>query len=143
MTTARERSGPGRAERPGRGARAVVDYGLARRAALAALLGPGPVTRADACDAHPYLLLAARHHGEPTERSCPVCRRVRLTHVNYVYGDELGAIAGRVKARAELAEMAREHEEFRVYVVEVCLGCSWNHLVQSFVLGDRPARSPR
>jgi hypothetical protein len=68
---------------------------------------------------------------------------VRLTHVNYVYGDELGAIAGRVKARAELAEMAREHEEFRVYVVEVCLGCSWNHLVQSFVLGDRPARSPR
>ena len=32
--------------------------------------------------------------------------------------------------------MAREHAEFSVYVVEVCTGCGWNHLVVSFVLGD-------
>jgi hypothetical protein len=56
-------------------------------------------------------------------------------HVSYVYGDELGQYAGRVKVTAELAEMARKHGEFRVYVVEVCTGCAWNHLVQSYVLG--------
>ncbi len=32
--------------------------------------------------------------------------------------------------------MAHEYEEFRVYVVEVCQGCSWNHLTVSFVLGN-------
>lgn len=123
--------------------RAVVDYGLARRATLTALLGSGPTTPDDACDAHPYLLRAAVHHGEATDQTCPVCRRERLRHVHYVYGDELGRYAGRVKATAELAEMAREHGEFRVYVVEVCTGCAWNHLVQSFVLGDGVPRAGR
>ena len=115
--------------------RAVVDYGLARRATLTSFLGSGPVTREDACDAHPYLLRAARHHGEAAGIDCPVCRGEQLRLVHYVYGEELGAYEGRVKAPAELAEMARQHGEFRVYVVEVCLGCAWNHLVQSFVLG--------
>jgi hypothetical protein len=114
--------------------RLVVDYGLARRATLAEL-STGGLTRDDACDAHPYLLRAAKYHGEPTERLCPVCRKERLTHVTYVYGDELGRYAGRVKATAELAEMAREFGEFRVYVVEVCQSCAWNHLTLSYVLG--------
>jgi hypothetical protein len=50
-------------------------------------------------------------------------------------GDELGRYAGRVKATSELADMAREYGEFRVYVVEVCQGCAWNHLTVSYVLG--------
>lgn len=116
--------------------RSVVDYGLARRATLEALRGTGATTREDVCDAHPYLLLAARHHGEPTGRECPVCRDGLLAHVSYVYGDALGRAAGRVKVAAELEEMAREHDEFRVYVVEVCVRCSWNHLVRSYVLGS-------
>ncbi|MFD0683972.1 DUF5318 family protein [Actinomadura fibrosa] len=122
--------------------RLVVDYGLAKRAALAELRS-GALTRDDACDAHPYLLRAARYHGEPTEHPCPVCARERLTHVTYVYGDELGRYAGRVKATAELAEMDREYGEFRVYVVEVCQSCAWNHLAMSYVLGhgeDIPER---
>jgi hypothetical protein len=138
--------------------RAVVDYGLARRAALTALRGVGPTTREDVCDAHPYLVRAARHHGEPTGRECPVCGLVPLTEVSYVYGDELGSSSGRVTTRRELAEMARVHAEFRVYVVEVCAGarasspgdlghgggCGWNHLVQSYVLGDGVRReTPR
>jgi hypothetical protein len=122
--------------------RSVVDYGLARRATLTSLLGPGSTTPQDACDAHPYLLRAARFHGEPTGRDCPVCRRERLVDVSYVYGEQLGRYEGRVKRRAELAEMAHEHGEFRVYVVEVCAGCRWNHLVQSFVLGDGIDRRP-
>ncbi|MFC9971899.1 DUF5318 family protein [Spirillospora sp. NPDC127200] len=113
-----------------------MDYGLARRAALAGLRA-GRLSRDDACDAHPHLLRAARHHGEPTDRACPVCRRERLTHVSYVYGAELGRYEGRVKATAELAEMAQEYGEFRVYVVEVCQGCAWNHLTVSYVLGHR------
>ncbi|GAA1526719.1 DUF5318 domain-containing protein [Actinomadura kijaniata] len=113
-----------------------MDYGLARRAVLAELRA-GRLARDEACDAHPYLMRAARHHGEPTDRPCPVCQRVRLVHVTYVYGDELGHTAGQAKGAAELAEMAKEYGEFRVYVVEVCQGCAWNHLTVSYVLGHQ------
>lgn len=124
--------------------RSVIDYSLARRATLTDLFGGGATSASDACDAHPYLLRAAKHHGEPTDRDCPVCRRHRLTHVTYVYGEELGQFSGRVRATAELEAMAREHGEFRVYVVEVCQGCSWNHLRLSYLLGDgTPRRPPR
>ena len=114
--------------------RSVVDYGLARRATLASVLA-GHTTVADVCDAHPYLLRAAKFHGEATDTACPICRRAKLTHVTYVYGDELGQYAGRVKQGPELAEMASEYGEFRVYVVEVCQSCGWNHLALSYVLG--------
>jgi len=114
--------------------RSVVDYGLARRATLASVFsGRTPVT--DVCDAHPYLLRAAKFHGEPTGERCPICRKTNLTHVTYVYGDELGQYEGRVKQARELAEMAAEYGEFRVYVVEVCQSCGWNHLASSYVLG--------
>ena len=76
--------------------RSVVDYALARRATLASVFA-GHTTVADVCDAHPYLLRAAKFHGEATQTGCPICRRVKLTHVTYVYGDELGHYEGRVK----------------------------------------------
>lgn len=122
--------------------RAVIDYSLARRATLTELFTRGVASFDDACDAHPYLLRAAKYHGEPTDRSCPVCRRERLTHVTYVYGEELGQYSGRIKSTAELESMAREHGEFTVYVVEVCQSCSWNHLALSYVLGDGTPRKP-
>jgi hypothetical protein len=114
--------------------RLVVDYALARRATLASVHA-GRTTIADVCDAHPYLLRAAKHHGEPTEDPCPICRKTNVTHVTYVYGDELGQYAGRVKRGPELTEMAAEYGEFRVYVVEVCQSCAWHHLATSYVLG--------
>ena len=124
--------------------RSVVDYGLARRATLASVRS-GHTTVADVCDAHPYLLRAAKFHGEPTAKPCPICRKAKLTHVTYVYGDELGRYEGRVKQSPELAEMATEYAEFRVYVVEVCQYCSWNHLASSYVLGtgEAPRRRTR
>jgi hypothetical protein len=123
--------------------RSVIDYTLQRRATLRGLLS-GAAADLDACDAHPYLLRAAKFHGEPTEVPCPVCRRENLTHVTYVYGEELGQFSGRVKATVELEPMARQHGEFRVYVVEVCQGCAWNHLTLSYVLGDGISRkAPR
>ena len=112
----------------------MVDYALQRRAVLADLYA-NRTTTADVCDAHPYLQRAARFHGEPTETSCPVCRKERLTHVHYVYGEELRATSGQAKSVAELHRMGMDHREFRVYVVEVCRSCGWNHLAMSFVLG--------
>jgi hypothetical protein len=122
--------------------RSVVDYGLARRATLASVLA-GRTTLSDVCDAHPYLLRAAKFHGEATDTACPICRKVNLTHVTYVYGDELGQYEGRVKQAPELAEMASEYGEFRVYVVEVCQSCAWNHLATSYVLGTGEPRTRR
>jgi hypothetical protein len=104
------------------------------------------LAREEHCDADPYLIRAARHHGEPTERPCPICRTHELVHVTYVFGDELGPYSGRVKSSPELPVMAYEHGQFRVYVVEVCSDCGWNHLTMSYVLGDgvprRPLRRP-
>jgi hypothetical protein len=121
--------------------RSFVNYALQRRATLTALFTGGATTM-DVCDADPYLLRAAKFHGEPTDRLCPVCRKESLTHVTYVFGDELGQYSGRIKATKELEPMAREHGEFRVYVVEVCQGCAWNHLTWSYVLGDGVPRTP-
>jgi hypothetical protein len=39
--------------------------------------------------------------------------------------------------------MATLYEEFSVFVVEVCRTCSWNHLVQSYVLGTSGVGSRR
>lgn len=121
--------------------RSVTDYTLQRRATLAAL-GRGLTSSTEVCDADPYLLRAALHHGEATERDCPVCRKRRLVTLNYVYGDELGPFQGRIKAGRELERMAAEHGEFHVYEVEVCVECSWNHLTSSYVLGDGTPRRP-
>jgi Family of unknown function (DUF5318) len=114
--------------------RSVIDYALARRSTLESLRRGGTTTT-DVCDADPYLLRAAKFHGEPTDTPCPICRKP-LTTLNYTFGDVLGQYSGRIKATRELEPMAREHEEFRVYVVEVCCTCSWNHLRRSYVLGD-------
>lgn len=113
--------------------RDVVDYALQRRARLEHLRC-GRASRLDACDAHPYLKMAARHHGEHVARRCPVCGSRGLRSVHYVYGDNLGHVSGQAKTRAELARMARLRT-FTVYAVEVCLDCSWNHLLRSFRLG--------
>ncbi len=115
--------------------RDVVDYALQRRARLTELAA-GRVPAHDACDAHPYLKLAARHYGVPTAHECPVCRKARLDHVHYVYGDALGRSAGQAKSLGELNILASQISEFTVYAVEVCRGCGWNHLLRSFVLGS-------
>jgi hypothetical protein len=122
----------------------VVDYALQRRAVLADVHA-GRTGLFEACDASPYLSRAAKYHGEQTDQPCPVCRRERLTHVSYVYGDGLGPVSGQAKTGPELARMDAAQDEFSVYTVEVCRGCGWNHLVSSYVLGAEPApgRAPR
>jgi len=124
--------------------RQVVDYALQRRALLAEVYS-GRVGTTDVCDASPYLLRAAKFHGQPSDVICPVCRKEALTRVSWVYGDALKHAAGSARAPVELARMAALFDEFTVYVVEVCRTCSWNHLVQSYVLGTSglDTRKPR
>jgi hypothetical protein len=114
--------------------RQIVDYSLQRRALLrevhAARVGTYEV-----CDASPYLKNAARFHGEPTDVRCPICRRENLTNVHYIYGDELKQSAGQARRLAELAVLAMTLREFQVFVVEVCRGCDWNHLIEQYLLG--------
>jgi hypothetical protein len=123
--------------------RSVIDYALARRATLADL-SAGRVSSLDVCDAHPYLLRAAKYHGEPTRKRCPVCRAdAPLIHVTYTYGDELGESSGRVRATRELPALAARYSELRVYVVEVCRPCGWNHLTTSYLIGTGEPKAKR
>ena len=120
--------------------RSYIDYSLDKRATLLALFR-GAV---DACDADPYLMRAAKFHGEKVKRNCPVCKKLSLVELRYTFGDQLGQYSGRIKTPEELAAMESEFGEFRVYIVEVCRDCSWNHLCASFVLGDGVERkAPR
>jgi hypothetical protein len=114
-------------------ARDVVDYALQRRARLRDYAA-GRVSAAELCDAHPHLLLAARHYGEPAPHPCPLCKRETLQHVHYVYGDALGQMAGQAKSTRELQMLALRFPKFTVYRVEVCAQCRWNHLARSFVV---------
>lgn len=127
--------------------RRVVQYALQKRAILEGLYGGKVFNGFDICDADSYLLKAAKFHGHETTQSCPVCRlsegHVPLTYVTYIYGDQLGHVSGSAIAPDRLPELAHEYGEFRVYVVEVCQTCHWNHLVTSYVLGDgKPRKAP-
>jgi len=116
-------------------ARGVIDYALARRAALSGL-ACGRLRKNEVCDAQPYLLRAARFHGERSPEHCPVCRADSMLTVTYAYGDCFRAEAnGRARASREIAELATQLPEFTAFVVEVCVGCKWNHLLASYVLG--------
>ncbi|MEV8781997.1 DUF5318 family protein, partial [Klebsiella pneumoniae] len=96
-----------------------------------AQLHAGRVGVMEVCDADPYLLQAAKFHGEPSDTTCPVCRKEELTQVSWVFGDALKHASGSARKPEELDRMANLFEEFNVYVVEVCRTCNWNHLVLS------------
>lgn len=128
--------------------RRVVLHTLQRRATLravyrgAAFTGFDDVT--DNLQADTYLLRAARHHGEPSERPCPICRRTRLVHLHYTFSDEFPAgTDGRLRHSSDLPTLAQGFGAFTVFLVEVCPTCSWNHLVMSYVLGDGKPRARR
>jgi hypothetical protein len=131
--------------------RGLIDYRMARRA-LVRQVRRGAVRITDVCDAHPELLRAARNIGTPAERECPICAladdRADVPHdeadslrlVTYVFGDDLKRRSGGVVwDRQELDSLAMAHRSFAAYVVECCLVCGWNHLVESFLLGHAHA----
>jgi uncharacterized protein DUF5318 len=128
--------------RPGSRALApVTDYTLAKRSVIAQYRR-GVLTVFDVCDAHPELMRAARNIGRKVDQKCPICSHESLRLVRYVFGDELKQLSGRPVYPDDWAqELAAEYDEFRCYAVEVCLDCSWNHLVAVYLMGRRYSRS--
>jgi hypothetical protein len=104
----------------------IVDYSLARRSVLRDFRA-GRTSRLEICDAHPELIRAARYCGEKTSQSCPVCGHGSLTLVSYAFSDELKRSNGGVWNREDVAPL-RKLREARLYTIEVCVDCSWNHL---------------
>jgi hypothetical protein len=108
----------------------VVDYTLAKRALLREFRR-GLLSRGEICDAHPELIRAARYLGAEARRPCPVCRSHELRLLAYVYADGMKQDNGRAFQVAEALALAAGQRGGACYVVEVCTGCSWNHLAEA------------
>lgn len=115
----------------GRASLGVVDYTLAKRALLREYRS-GLLSRPDICDAHPELLRAARYLGADAIRPCPVCNQRELRLLAYVYADGMKQDNGRPCQVEEGLTLAAHRRNAACYVVEVCTGCSWNHLSEAF-----------
>ena len=118
---------------------ARVDYSLARKAVLRSFKA-GRTSRFDICDAHPELLRAAKFCGEKTSDLCPVCERGSLLLVSYVFSDAFSKRDnGRVWPRGDLAPLLKL-KEARLYTVEVCTDCGWNHVRSQLMLTGSAGR---
>jgi hypothetical protein len=117
----------------------VVEYGLVRHRLLESLR-KGRVRREDVCDAHPELLRAAQHLGQPTERECPVCDAATTVEVTYVFGSKLPPGGTCPSTAAELSRLERREEPVICYAVEACTGCGFHHLARKWQAGGRTAR---
>jgi len=121
---------------------AVVEFGLVRRALLAKVAA-GLVRLEDICDAHPELLRAAKNIGRRTGETCPVCGDAELVEVTYVFGARLAAGGTCPTSRAELLKLERRDDPVQCYAVEVCVECSFHHLVRKWAAGGRRVRRPQ
>ncbi len=119
--------------------RQVVDYALARRSVLAEVSAGRPTSSRCVTPIRTYSEPRSSTAGGSDVVCPPICRKEQLTLVSWVFGDKLGQVSGSARTSDELARLAETAEEFTVHVVEVCRTCSWNHLVQSYVLGAVPA----
>jgi hypothetical protein len=117
-----------------------VDYRLARNS-IVSEFRKGRLSRLDVCDAHPELLRAATNVGEESREDCPICEEAKVRLVSYVFGSRLPPSGKCVTTKGELAKLARGGADLACYVVEVCPNCSWNHLAQTFSLGNHRSRA--
>jgi Family of unknown function (DUF5318) len=121
-----------------------VEYLLARNAVIREFR-KGRLSRLDVCDAHPELLRAARNLGRTTGEQCPICEEADLVDVTFVFGSRLPPGGRCVATQTELTRYWRRKEPVVCYVIEVCTGCSWNHLARMYPAGagvDAVARTP-
>ncbi len=130
---------PDASGRPGR-APGSVDYRFARRQVLARVRA-GSIPRSEVCDAQRELLRVAEHCSQRATTPCPVCAESSLRIVRYVFGPRLPAGGRVVNGRAELRKLAANRTGLRCYVVEVCLACRWNHLVEVAPVESRSAEA--
>ncbi|HNI33939.1 MAG TPA: DUF5318 family protein [Microthrixaceae bacterium] len=118
--------------RPG-DAPGTVDYRLDRRRALRAFRA-GELDREDVCDAQLELLRVGRDYSRAAPTACPVCDERTLRHVRFVFGPRLPAQGRCVTSSKELARLAERPGDHRCFLVEVCIGCRWNHLLSTYPL---------
>ncbi len=121
--------GVGGPPRPGR-----IEYRLMRDAVLKQYRR-GRLGRGDVCDAQPELLRVACNLGRETETVCPICEQEPLVHVTFAFGPRLPASGLALASLRDLSKSTRRDTDVACYVVEVCRGCSWNHLLTMFPLG--------
>lgn len=112
---------------------ATVDYRLARQA-LVNEFRKGRLARHEVCDAHPELVRAAKGYCEPSRMDCPICEESKVVLVSYVFGPYLPKSGRCILDRTEMAKVTRRKGSYTCYVIEVCPGCSWNHLAQTFAV---------
>jgi hypothetical protein len=109
----------------------VVDHRIARNA-LVAEYERGRLARHEVCDAHPELRRAAEHISRKTTQVCPICEDRFLVLVTYAFGPHLPKSGYAIEDRADMDKVRRTTTECTCYVIEVCVGCGWNHLLQTF-----------
>lgn len=116
------------------GVAADIDYRLLREATLRAWRR-GEVSLDQVCDAQRELLRNAEFCGTATEEPCPVCETQKLVQVTYVFGPRLPSHGRCVTTVKEMARLEARKSPGTGYVVEVCTGCGWNHLIRSRQVG--------
>ena len=115
-----------------------IDYRLIRKHTVDEFKR-GRLSRIDVCDAQPELMRAAKNCGRTSREVCPICDEEQLVLVSFVFGAHLPAHGRCITTAKELDRLGRRVEQLSCYVVEVCPGCAWNHLLRTFALGGRPA----
>ena len=108
-----------------------VEYRLARDSVVRDF-HKGRLSRLDICDAQRELLRVAENLGTPTEMECPICEEKRLVNVTFAFGPGLPRSGRALGHNREIVGLARQNPDAAFYIVEVCQGCSWNHLVRMF-----------
>ena len=114
----------------------TVDYRLDRRRVLRAFRA-GEVDREEVCDAQLELMRVGRDYSRAAPTPCPICTERSLRHVRFVFGPRLPAQGRCITSTKELERLGERAGEYRCYLVEVCIGCRWNHLLSSYLLGPR------
>ena len=116
------------------GGGAGIDYRLAREATLQAWR-EGDLATDQVCDAQRELRRNAEFCGIDLRSPCPVCEKNDLVEVTYVFGPRLPKHGRCVTSDKEMARIDARKSASQGYVVEVCVGCGWNHLIRSRSLG--------
>jgi hypothetical protein len=108
-----------------------IEYRLARDSAIREFRR-GRLSKIDVCDAQPELMRVAKNLGKPTEIECPICEEQNLVQVLFAFGPRLPSQGRALSSPTEMRGLARGASDVAFYLVEVCTGCGWNHLLRMF-----------
>ncbi len=117
----------------------VVSYKLERQRVIDSVLA-GERDRNDVCDAQSELKRVATNHAAPLKDPCPICEADELGVVTFAFGLGLPSGGRCITSLREMQRLRRRGRPTRGYRVEVCRTCWWNHLRETFPIGDTAKR---